>query len=335
MQRHDLGLPGTAIGLERTAPRLTQRHYLGRAGAAALRSDLAPLLVAGLEVSALPGQALAFDLSTTSFEGLALSKGVLSGSRSVYTATVADPDGVLLIGAPRGRSLMHQAGRELMLGDGDAFFVDPNLPYAYLAQPMHACAIRLSRSALASLDVDVDARLMGVLQGHRPALEFLMRYADVVHDDGAVATEPMRRAVATHIHDLVALLVGIRGEARHLVQERGVRAARAAALNADIEAHLTDPALSPAASAGRLGISVRYVHRLLEDAGENYSAKVLAARVQLARKRLRDPKQSGATIASIAFALGFGDLSYFNRSFKRQVGCTPREWRHRDGPSGH
>jgi AraC family transcriptional regulator, positive regulator of tynA and feaB len=37
--------------------------------------------------------------------------------------------------------------------------------------------------------------------------------------------------------------------------------------------------------------------------------------------------QHGKTIAEIAYAAGFRDISYFNRLFKRSLGMAPREFR--------
>lgn len=331
MPPDDLGAPRTEVGLERTtAPQLTQRLYRGAGGASALRSDLEPLVLGSLEVSALqPGRALALDLSTTVFEGLALSKGVMSASRSVYTASQPDNDGVLMMGATHGRSLIRQGGREAEASNGEAFFVDLTRPYELLAQPMHACAIRLSRTLLQDMYIDVDAALMSPVRGGHPALDHLMRYADVVHDSRAIATPQMRRAIATHVHDLASLLAGATGGAAQLARQRGGQAARVAAVRADINAHLTEPALSAAAVAQRLGISARYVHRLLEGEGKAFSAVVMELRLALAARLLGDPRLSRRTIAAIAFDAGFGDLSYFNRSFRQRYGMTPSDARTR------
>ena len=38
---------------------------------------------------------------------------------------------------------------------------------------------------------------------------------------------------------------------------------------------------------------------------------------------LRDPRYAATSISDIAFACGFGDLSYFNRAFRRRYGATP------------
>jgi len=42
---------------------------------------------------------------------------------------------------------------------------------------------------------------------------------------------------------------------------------------------------------------------------------------------LSDPRFSDRTIGSVAFDVGFGDLSYFNRTFRRHYGATPGEIR--------
>jgi AraC-like DNA-binding protein len=41
----------------------------------------------------------------------------------------------------------------------------------------------------------------------------------------------------------------------------------------------------------------------------------------------RDPRHAKRAVSSIAFEVGFGDLSYFNRSFRRCYGATPSEVR--------
>ena len=39
------------------------------------------------------------------------------------------------------------------------------------------------------------------------------------------------------------------------------------------------------------------------------------------------PPHAGLAISTVAFSLGFVDLSHFNRSFRRRYGCTPSEVR--------
>jgi len=55
---------------------------------------------------------------------------------------------------------------------------------------------------------------------------------------------------------------------------------------------------------------------------------VLDRRLDLARRRLRDPRFATRTISAIACDVGFGDLSYFNRAFRRRFHATPGDVRH-------
>jgi len=42
---------------------------------------------------------------------------------------------------------------------------------------------------------------------------------------------------------------------------------------------------------------------------------------------LTDQRWSDRTVSSVAFDAGFGDLSYFNRAFRRRYGATPSDIR--------
>jgi AraC-like DNA-binding protein len=42
---------------------------------------------------------------------------------------------------------------------------------------------------------------------------------------------------------------------------------------------------------------------------------------------LSDPRHAVRTISSIAYDVGFGDVSYFNRVFRKLYGATPSDIR--------
>jgi AraC-like DNA-binding protein len=45
---------------------------------------------------------------------------------------------------------------------------------------------------------------------------------------------------------------------------------------------------------------------------------------------IADPLQDSRAIGTIAYEAGFGDLSYFNRAFRRRYGATPSNIRETD-----
>jgi len=66
---------------------------------------------------------------------------------------------------------------------------------------------------------------------------------------------------------------------------------------------------------------------LFEDEGVTYTQFVLQHRLHRALRMLRDPQCAARRISDIAYDVGFGDLSYFNRVFCRRYDATPSEIR--------
>ena len=108
-----------------------------------------------------------------------------------------------------------------------------------------------------------------------------------------------------------------------LAKGRGVRAARLSAVKSDIMAHLTHPDLSVGAVAVRQGISEPYIRTLFQGEGTSFSDFVLSQRLARAHRMLTDPRFADRSVTSIAYDAGFGDLSYFDRCFRRRFGDTP------------
>jgi AraC-like DNA-binding protein len=108
---------------------------------------------------------------------------------------------------------------------------------------------------------------------------------------------------------------------------RGLKAARLHAIKRDVLANLSESGLSLAAVAARHNISPRYVGRLFEQEGITFSEFLLSARLESAHLMLTGVQFNGRTIASIACSAGFGDLSYFNRAFRRRFQTTPSDVR--------
>jgi AraC family transcriptional activator of tynA and feaB len=94
-----------------------------------------------------------------------------------------------------------------------------------------------------------------------------------------------------------------------------------------VEDHLTESDLGVARIATAVGISPRYVHRLFEDDGETLGEFIQRRRLEHCALALKDPAQHHRTVTEIAFAYGFGDPSYFCRSFKKRFTLTPRDYR--------
>ena len=71
---------------------------------------------------------------------------------------------------------------------------------------------------------------------------------------------------------------------------------------------------------------MRYLHKLFERTDSTFNRHVLELRLRHCYTALTDGKQSSKTVAAIAYASGFNDLSYFGRSFRRRFGAAPSEF---------
>ena len=159
------------------------------------------------------------------------------------------------------------------------------------------------------------------------ALQLLKSYLRVLGEDHVLATPELRRAVVNHVYDLAALALGATRDAEENARHRGVRAARLRAMKADVIGHLGDPDLHVAAVAVRHGVTPRYVQKLFEADGTTFSQFLLDQRLAHVRRMLSGAQSADHNISAIAFAAGFGDLSHFNRAFRRRYGEAPSDVR--------
>jgi AraC-like DNA-binding protein len=195
--------------------------------------------------------------------------------------------------------------------------------------PCRVTSVRLPRIDLAASARTLEDRPIRPVTPGSPVLGLIAEYTAMLRRTGPTCDPALASAVAGHLTDLVALAVGAGRDAAALAQTRGVRAARLVAVKAAIAARLSDPALSADMLAAQQGVTARYVRRLFEGEGLSLSEFVVGRRLARAHQMLCDAGCLAMTISAIAFACGFGDLSYFNRTFRRRYGMTPSDVRQR------
>jgi AraC-like DNA-binding protein len=86
--------------------------------------------------------------------------------------------------------------------------------------------------------------------------------------------------------------------------------------------HFSDPEFSLAKVAQSLGISPRYLQRLLNRSGTSFTAHVTELRLKQAFMLLEARDLSD--VCNIALQAGFSDISHFNRLFRSRFGDTPK-----------
>jgi AraC-like DNA-binding protein len=278
----------------------------------------------------IPDVASDIDFRLRKFPDLGLRSGTVQGVRHEHAGRDSgdgDDDfsfhmnlsGLSLIAGQRG---------ETTLRNGDAMLLSYSVSRT-ISRPdlVDHRVIRLPRALLGPLVRNIDDAVLDPIPRGTGMLSLLGNYVDAVFDDPTLAMPEMRRLVVTQLCDLVAVTLGATRDATAVASGRGVRAARLRAIKGDIEAHLANADLSPVAVAKRQKVSDSYIRKLFETEGTSFSQFVLERRLGRAHRMLTDPRWAERSIASIAFDAGFGDLSYFNRTFKRLYGATPSEIR--------
>ena len=228
-----------------------------------------------------------------------------------------------------GTTVGSRGGREMVLSDGDAVLMTNEEAAWTMTSPssVKIAGIRVPRSAIAPLVPKLENVMMRRITKDTSGLRLLRKYLDVVADDEALAASTSQRLIVGHFYDLVALALGASSDAKALAADRTVGTVRLAAIKADILANLDDGKLNVTTVATRHRLTVRYMHKLFESEGITYSEFVLGQRLARAYCLLRNPLHSRRAISTIAFELGFNDLSYFNRTFRRRYNVTPSEIR--------
>jgi AraC-like DNA-binding protein len=221
-----------------------------------------------------------------------------------------------------------QFGREITIDPGGAVVLS-NSEQNSITFPsqQRMLALNLRRQLLRPLLRDFDAILARPIPRQVEPLRLLSSYIEWLSGEPALSTPEIARLAVDQVYDLAALTMGATRDAAEIAKNRGLRVARLRAIKTDIAEKLTSPNLSEEAVAMRQGVSPRYVQRLFEQEGTTFSQYVIGQRLVRAYRMLTDPRFADRSITSVALDAGFGDLSYFNRAFRRYYGSTPSEVR--------
>lgn len=94
-----------------------------------------------------------------------------------------------------------------------------------------------------------------------------------------------------------------------------------------IDQHLTNAHLSAKWLATRVGVSIRTLQQHFQGMGMTCTTVIRDKRLRFAREKIEQiqAQRGTQTIAEVAYAAGFNDVSYFNRSFRELFACAPSD----------
>ena len=285
-------------------------------------------LLMKLDIEPISGGPLEYSALARELPGVRVMSTAMSPVRITRTreyATDGNGDLILIINQT-GKAMASARGRDVVLNEGDAVLMSASEAKTFDRNSYGgALSFRIPRSILSSMVSYVDDIVMQLIPQNTDALKLLAGYAAPLFNDIALATPEFRRTAVNHLHDLVALSLGAaRGS---IAPGRAIPAARLRMAKSYIIENSSHRDLSVGAVAAHLGLTPRNLQRLFESEGTTFSEFVLSQRLTRAYRMLTEPRLAQNPVGAIAYDAGFGDLSYFNRSFKRRFGMTPRDVR--------
>ncbi|MBN9258748.1 MULTISPECIES: AraC family transcriptional regulator [unclassified Mesorhizobium] len=227
---------------------------------------------------------------------------------------------VLMLRSMEGPLVVEQGGRRIETDAGDFLFVSGGEPFDWRLPEggrldcgsLPAGAFRLGGPALSRLMLRPIPRAF-------PPLQLLITYGAYLLMRGPHSAGEAEMA-NTHFNEILPLVVA------YLEAPAEEPADRLSPVRRYIDDHLRDGALSVSAVAAVLGVTPRYVQKLFQREGTTFSRYLLERRLAEARKLLLQGTRM-PPISVTAYEVGFGDISYFNRAFRKRYGVAPSDIR--------
>lgn len=283
-----------------------------------------PMRVTDTDPDGFRATARALDLGSVNIVELTCSPSLVR--RTARLVRQGDPELSSVVFPRRGSLVVSQGGRQALLGERDFALYDSSQPFSVrITGRTTATLVRAHvPRALLPLPARQAERLLATrLPGREGMGALLTQFLGGVVADSAGDVTRMGSAGL----DLLAATLAHHLDAGPRVPDDTHRGALPARVEAFVDAHLSDPDLSPRAIAAAHHISVSYLHRLFRDQEMTVTALIRHRRLERARRALADPRLRSEPVHRIAARCGFRDHAAFTRAFRAAHGIPPRDFR--------
>lgn len=226
----------------------------------------------------------------------------------------------------RGQLVLEQDDRESRLRPGDFALLDMSRPARWAAAAERFVALMFPPELLPVRPDDVaPLTAVGIRGDTGSGALFASLTRQLAHrlDEYDAVDAPH---IGTALLDLFAAALTARADRGQPALDSPGRLL-VTRIRAYIEAHLADPALSPAEVAAAHHISLRYLYKLFEPSGESVAGRIRRRRLERCRRDLLDPTTADRPVATIAARHGLTNPAHFSRLFKAAYGASPAEYR--------
>jgi AraC family transcriptional regulator, positive regulator of tynA and feaB len=216
-----------------------------------------------------------------------------------------------------------QRGHEQISAPGDLTLADTTEPFEIAnSRNFKLFCFAIPRQLLPKQLLDRPRLNLSATEAGRALSRTLSGYAELCLSESR--TPKLSALVGTHMIDLIS-------QAPEILADTPAQRVHVPVLLSMMLDHIDrrsdDPELGAAKLAAKFRCSERYVHRLFASTGRSVGEHVNEKRIAACTSKLLDRNAVHITIAEIAFAAGFRDISHFNRLFKRCNGLSPRDFR--------
>jgi AraC-like DNA-binding protein len=247
--------------------------------------------------------------------------------RTKRLASSSENDDLLLTLQLASFGRLSQYGRTAELEPGSAVLYETNEPYEIENREpdQHQLVARIKRSALRLSPSTISAACARAISPADPSLRIYTSYVSALCEDAERLAPHARQELAEITADLITSLLrsqwtmqpGLEGRGEELLVH----------MKAFVLENLGNPGLDVDALARAHHVSRRNVYELFGRIGESPASYIRKSRVQKAAALLGDPGAGQLKVSSIAADCGFLDPTTFTRSFRREYGMTPVEWK--------
>jgi AraC-like DNA-binding protein len=236
-------------------------------------------------------------------------------------------DGLVFFLMTEGGQRLAHNGNEIALEAGNAALVYNGRPgVGFWPKGGATFAARVDTTVLRALVKHPEARAGTLIDRAQPGLALLEGYVRSFLKLRDAVTPQLAQSFGHHVVDLVATVLGPTRDGAAQAEGGGIRAARLRQVLDAIASRACDPAFGVETVAGELGVSARYIQRILETTGSTFTEHVVERRLHRAR-HLLGHALARSKVAEIALEAGFNDLAHFHRVFRRRFGETPAAMR--------
>lgn len=226
-----------------------------------------------------------------------------------------------------GRERVRQGEQACELQAGSAMIWDSSLPIEFeVLEPLDKCTLLISRDTLLRL-AGSSSLPIGRLNSRRGfgrlLFERVSALSGLIEDFDRIGGEQLGLSL---IQDLINA-TEISG-AKPVVSPRSAMLRR---VDQVIEASFERADFGPEALAGRLGVSLRYLHKLLQDENDTVGRRIRNRRLDAVKSDLENPALADVSVTQICFARGFSNPAHLSRAFRARFDMPPseyRRWRH-------